>query len=171
MKRTMVLLLMPMLMGGCSLLEGFAKPTAEIVGAQIQNLSLTSTTLLFDVDVSNPYSTALPLTDADYALESRGVEFLNGAAELQGAIPAHGSKVVQLPVTVDFMQLLRAVDGVELGSVVPYDADLGLSVESPWAGVLRLPLSRSGELTVPSREDLTLDEAIRYAREYLEATP
>ena len=167
MKRIGMLLMVTML-SGCSLLEGFAKPTAEIVGAQIQNLSLTSTTLLFDVEVSNPYSAALPLTNADYALASQGVEFLNGAAELQGAIPAHGSKVVQLPVNVDFMQLLRAVDGVGLGSVVPYDADLGLSVDTPLAGAMRLPLSTSGDVTIPSQEDLTIEEALRYARDYLE---
>lgn len=166
MKRIGVLLLVTM-MGGCSLLDGLAKPTAQIVGAQIQDLSLNSTTLLFDVEVSNPYSTALPLTNADYALASRGVEFLNGAAALQGAIPAKGSKVVQLPVNVDFLQLLRAVDGVELGSVVPYDANLGLSVDTPLAGALRLPLATSGEITIPRQEDLTLEEALRYAREFL----
>jgi len=167
--RHMMIAMMLVAMTGCGMLDelGLAKPTAEVVGAQVQDVSLTATTLLFDVEVTNPYSTDLPLSNADYTLASDGVQFLSGVADMQGAIPANGSKTLGLPVQVDFLELMRATDGVTLGSTVPYEADLGLSVDAPLAGTMRLPMSRTGELQIPSRDQLTIEEAVRYAREYL----
>jgi len=146
-RMTASVLVVVLLAAGCS---SMPKPTAEIVNASLVNLSLDSAELLFDVEVSNPYLIPLPLLDADYALASNGVGFLSGEAPLTGTIPSGESKVLPLPVTIDFLQLMDALDGVIPGSVVPYDADLGLSVDAPLMGRLRLPMARQGEITVPT---------------------
>ena len=150
--RTIVsLLLVVLFAAGCGSLP---KPTAEIVGASLQNISLDSAELLFDVEVNNPYLIPLPMLDADYALASRGVGFLSGEAPLTGTIPAGESKVLGLPVKINFLQLMQALEGVIPGSVVPYDADLGLSVDAPLLGRLRLPMARQGEIAVPTLRDI-----------------
>ncbi len=160
MKRTWMVLMLTALMmtGGCGMLDAFAKPTAEVVGVQLMDIDLTSATLLFDVQVDNPYSVPLPLMDADYALASQGIEFLTGAAELTGTIPAGESKVLPLPVDISFLKVIHALDGVGPGSVVPYDADLGFSVDAPFVGQLRLPMNRAGEIAIPKASDLRLPD-------------
>ncbi|MHC4985166.1 MAG: LEA/WHy family protein [Planctomycetota bacterium] len=143
--------------GGCDAL-GLAKPTASVLDADLQDLTLRTATLLFDVEVNNPYSTDLPLTDVAYSLASEGVEFLSGQADISGSIPAAGSKVLPIPVEIDFIQLLGMLENIVPGETIPYTADLGLMLDTPLLGLLELPVSRTGELTIPSLSDLNLQD-------------
>ena len=65
-------------------------------------------------------------------------------------MPAGGTKAIELPITLSYLELVNAVKSARPGSVIPYKADLGLSVNAPIWGKLRLPSSREGELTIPS---------------------
>ena len=143
--------LLTLSMAGCGTVQSILsldKPTARIVGLGIKDISLESATLMFDVEVSNPYAVALPLVNVDYGLASGGTQFLSGDATLQGAVPAKGKKTVSVPATIVYTQLLTALKDVRPGSVLPYKADLGFSVDSKIAGPLRLPLHKEGELPV-----------------------
>lgn len=134
------------------------KPGARITGVQLKDIDLTAATLLFDVELKNPYSVPLPLVNVDYGLASRETAFLSGKADLQGSVPAGGTKTVSVPAAVTYSKLLNALKGVKLGSVVPYKADLGLSVDVPAAGPLRLPLSKEGQLPVPAPPDVQVEQ-------------
>ena len=46
--------------------------------------------------------------------------------------------------------MLKALKGVRPGSKIPYGAELGLSVDTPAMGLIRLPLKKDGELILPS---------------------
>ncbi len=133
-----------------NILSGMDKPSASISGVKLQSLNLDGATLLFDVDVANPYSVPLPLVNLGYALASKGNKFLEGAANVQGTIPAKGSRTLQVPATVAFNNLMKTVSGITPGSVVPYTADLSLAVDAPGVGPLTLPLRKEGELPVPT---------------------
>lgn len=130
---------------GCS-----ARPSARLAGLSLQSIGLSSATFRFDVEVTNPYPVALPLVNLDYNLASQAASFLSGKAELQGSVPAMGSKMVSLPAKISYSELLAALKGVKPGQVVPYTAALGLSVDVPAVGALRLPMEKSGELPVPA---------------------
>ncbi len=157
-----LLALAPLLLGltGCSVIDALnlQKPSARVVGARLRDIDLSSVTMLFDVELTNPYSVPLPLVNLDYGLASRGKPFLSGEAPLQGTVPARGSKTVSLPAKVSYGQLLGVLTDVKLGSVIPYKADLGLSVDAPAVGPMRLPLSKEGELPVPAPPDVQVQE-------------
>ncbi len=125
------------------------KPTAALTGLKFDNITLESASLLFDLEVKNPYSVALPLSNLDYHLASSDKPLLAGAAELQSSIPAQSTQTVTLPATIKYLDLVKAFQGVRPGSVIPYQADLGLSVKAPALGNLRLPIKKNGELAVP----------------------
>ena len=147
--------------GGCGALQdllGSQRPTARIAGVSLQDIKLDSATLLFDVEVDNPYSVPLPLVNVDYNLASGGAPFLSGKADLQGTVPAKDKKTVSLPAKVPFMELLSALKGVRPGAVVPYEAELGLSLDAPALGVLRLPLKKEGKLPVPAAPEVQVSE-------------
>lgn len=143
-----------LLLPGCALLQsllaGTEQPTASITGVRISDLSLSDLTLVFDVAITNPYSVPLPLVNIDYAVASQGQPFLQGQAPLQGDVPAGQSKTVSLPAKVVFVELLKLLQSVRPGAIIPYKGTLGLSVNAPVLGTLRLPLEKEGTLPVPA---------------------
>jgi len=145
---------------GCQAVRGYLaampKPTAEVVDTHLADLKVDSATLLFDVKIDNPYSAELPLANLEYSLASGGKPFLTGNAPVQGSIPANGSKVVSLAASLEFGRVLSALQGVKLGSVIPYDAALTLSVNAPAVGKISLPLKKSGQLPIPAIPEIEL---------------
>jgi LEA14-like dessication related protein len=149
-----------MLVPGCAILQrilgGAPTPTATVTGVRITDFSLSDLTLAFDLSVNNPYTVPLPLVNVDYALASQAQAFLQGQAALQGDIPAGQSKVITLPAKVVFLELLKALQGVRPGAMIPYKTTLGLSVNAPVLGVLRLPLEQEGQLPVPAPPNVSV---------------
>ncbi len=150
-------------------LAGCSAPSAKLAGVSFKDINLQSVTVVFDVELTNPNASALPLADVDYELTSQGNSFFTGESPLQGEVPARGTKMLSLPAKIAYTQLLTALANVKLGSVLPYKAVLGLSVKVPILGKLRLPVSREGNLPVPTApgvelasvkwDKLTLDNA------------
>ena len=130
------------------------KPSARMTGLKFENVKLDSATLLFDVEVDNPYPVALPLMNLDYGLSSGAEPFLNGNAELQTTVPAKSKKIVSLPANINYLDMLKALKGIRPGSKIPYKADLGLSVDAPALGLMRLPLKKEGEIVLPAVSDI-----------------
>lgn len=141
------------LVSGCATIQDvldIRKPKVSMKGLKFGEVTLKSTTLLFDVEIENPYPAALPLVNMDYSLASNAQPFLSGKADLQSTIPAHGKETVTLPATISYLDLIQAYKVIRPGSTVPYSADLGLSVDAPNLGLLRLPMKKEGELLVPA---------------------
>ena len=154
-----VLLALGACLAGCQSLNDAMKnapqPSARVVGASLQGLTLERVDLVFDVEVTNPYPANLPLTDLAYTVASSGQTIAEGAVKPSGSIPAHGSKVLQIPAGIRFASL-TALKGVRPGSVVPYTADLKLGVNAPVLGAVTLPLSHRGEVPVPAVPDVSM---------------
>ena len=79
---------------------------------------------------------------------------LSGVADVQSTIPANGKKVVSLPAKIKYLDLVKAFKDFKPGSAIPYKADVGLFVDTPAIGKLRLPISKEGQLSVPSIPDI-----------------
>jgi len=139
-----------------SLLGSMPKPTARLAAVRLTDLSISDLTLVFDVTIVNPYEVPLPLVNVDYALASQSQPFVQGQAPLQGSIPARGSQTVSLPAKVVFVELLKALQGIRPGAMVPYHTTLGLSVNAPVLGTLRLPLENDGQLPVPAPPEVSV---------------
>ena len=138
---------------GCETMQhalSLTKPTARMTGLKFQDVKLDSATLLFDVEVDNPYSVALPLLNLDYDLSSGAQPFLAGSANLQTIVPAKSKKTVSLPANINYLDMLKALKGIRSGSKIPYKADMGLSVDAPALGLIRLPLKKEGEVALPT---------------------
>ena len=126
------------------------KPKASLKGLKVENVSLESANLLFDVEIENPYPVALPMVNIDYDVASNANKLFAGKADIAGTVPAGGTKMISLPVKISYLDVVNAFKGVRPGSKIPYQADVGLSVNAPALGVIRLPLNKTGELDVPA---------------------
>ena len=146
------------LLSGCSSLDQFltAKPAMALQGVQFGDMDLKHATLLFDVEVENPYTVALPLLNLDYSLQSQNNPLFAGVADIQTTIPAKQTQTVTLPITLAYTDVLNAFKGlkdVRPGSTIPYEAALSIGVDAPVLGKLKIPLQKSGDLKVPSLQD------------------
>lgn len=153
-------LLVAALLPGCetvkTVVETAPKPSARIVGANLRNLTFEKVDLVFDVEVSNPYAVALPLAGLAYSISSGERAIVRGNVKPSGSIPARGSQIIQLPALVNFAAVTKVLGGVRPGSVLPYRADLTLSVNAPILGPVDLPLSDSGDLPIPAMPQISL---------------
>jgi LEA14-like dessication related protein len=147
------------LLAGCGSTEEYLqlrKPTVRLANVQFREADAYGATLVFDVEIQNHYSVALPLVSFDYSLASRGQEFLVGSSELAISVPAGGSRTVSLPARVDYLKALRALSGIEPGMAIPYDARLDLIINTPQLGRIMLPMGKSGDLVLPDVADIDL---------------
>jgi len=159
--RTVVLLLGGLLaLPGCAFLQGLLgplpTPNASVTGVRVTDFSLTQLTLVFDTKITNPYTVPLPLVNIDYTLASQGQPFLQGQAPLEGTIPAGESNTVSLPAKVVFLEVLKVLPNVRPGALIPYHGTLGLSVNAPALGTLRLPIEKEGDLPVPAPPNVSV---------------
>jgi LEA14-like dessication related protein len=147
-------------MTGCAVADamGLRRPGASFKGVALRDINLQSATLEFQIEITNPYSVPLPLANVDYSLASGGSPFLSGKADIQDEIPAGSAKVVLLPVKIVYMDVIHAIKNIRPGAVLPYEAELGLSVRTPAVGELRVPLHKSGEIPVPAPPDIQVTE-------------
>jgi LEA14-like dessication related protein len=127
-----------------------ATPTADITGVRLRELGLQSLTLEFDVAIGNPYAFNLPLIDFDFGLSTNGRPFLDGSTKVEGSVPSNGSKTIALPIRVDLLGLVKTIQFIRPGQVIPYEAEMGLNVHVSGTGPIRIPLRKSGEMPVPN---------------------
>jgi len=139
-------------LGGCETLQSvmdLEKPSASINGLNFGDINMDAATLVFNLEVKNPYSVPLPLTNLDYDVSTKQMQLFSGKADIQKTIPADSSGPVSLPVKIRYLDFFNAIKGFRPGTIIPYKTELGLSVDTPALGKLRLPLNRTGELAVP----------------------
>jgi LEA14-like dessication related protein len=138
---------------GCAAMEdylgGMSKPGVTFKSARVDSLTLDHATMVFDVEITNPYSVPLPLTDLTYGLSTSGKPFFSGKAPIAGSVDAKGSRVVSLPVDVSYAQAINAGAGIKPGAVIPYAADLAMSLDAPGVGKMDFPMRKEGKLAIP----------------------
>jgi LEA14-like dessication related protein len=149
MLRTTALVILCILATGCAQMT-MEKPTAKIAKMSVQDINSSGFTMNFGVDVHNPNSKALPIKAADYKLMLSGTKVLEGKAKPEEAIPAGGTKQIQVPVTLSYDNLLAAKSAIlKSGGNLSYALDGGLSFDAGGMfGSLRTPMKYSGELPV-----------------------
>jgi LEA14-like dessication related protein len=152
--------------GGCSSMPDVlaGRPTASLEGVKFGTITFEGATVIFDLKVNNPYEVILPLVNVDYNLASNAQRIMSGQADIQDTIPARGSKVLSLPAHISYLEVARAFKSLAPGAAFPYQADLGLSMDTPVLGRLRLPIKKSGELTVPTVPYLSKIDWNKYDR-------
>jgi LEA14-like dessication related protein len=162
MHRTFVFALAALALSGCSGVVDSIKstfgsqPTASIEEVRFADFELRSVTLDFRVEVTNPYTFNLPVVGLDYALNTNAQPFLDGSMDVDENIPAQGVKMITLPLRIDLVGLLDTTKSIRPGQVLPYEAQLGLNVDIPGAGPMKLPLTRSGELPIPAPPEVSI---------------
>ncbi len=84
------------------------KPTAEIVNFDIQEISLTDVTLLFDIEITNPYPVKLKLSRVDSAFFVENRQFFKTSSDKLKIRPK-GKETTRLLVNIKYADMANIV--------------------------------------------------------------
>lgn len=141
--------------GRKSLLE---EPRARVTSTRLADLGLEGARLLVGIEVENPMPFAIPIAGIEYEVTSEGRKLLGGKSDHKERIPAGSSREITVPVEIRFADVLAALEDVEAGSVIPYSADLGVGLDIPGGGMVRIPVRKEGKLPVPAMPSVDLKD-------------
>ncbi|MET0122083.1 MAG: LEA type 2 family protein [Candidatus Thiodiazotropha sp. 6PLUC9] len=160
-----IITLMSLLMfQGCSTLEQAEQiitgqqPTAEVKGVKLSGLDIDGIDLIFDLQVDNPNPVKIALDRLDYDLKLSNHSFLKGEQGMGVSLAANGPSQVKLPVRMEFEQLLQQYGQLLKQDEVPYEIDLGLGLDVPLLGRIRLPVNYQGRMPIPKIPDVKVSD-------------
>ncbi|MCP4640658.1 MAG: LEA type 2 family protein [bacterium] len=130
-----------------ALLGALPTPRIEGITPRIAGLDFQGVDLAFDVDVYNPYATAIKSPEFRYGLDIQGASFLNSSALSKLDLPASGVGTVTLPVRMRYVDIWKAYQSLKGAGEIPYTLKGALAL--PVAGeTFELPLKKQGVMPV-----------------------
>ena len=132
------------------------EPAARLEAMRFGSVELDYATLLFDVEIDNPYPVSLPISRLRYALISDGRTFLTATALDNVTVPPNTKKVLTLSDEVTYARRRRALDG-EPGSTIPFKAELTLSLDAPGSGWINLHAENEGRIVLPEPPEIKVE--------------
>jgi len=126
----------------------YEKPRVYVVGTKVDNVSLESADLVFDVSVENPNAFSFLLEGVGYHLRVNGETFLDGQRDVGAQIAARGASEVQLPVTLRFADVLRVLRSLKGERHAAYDLDAEFRFSVPVVGRRTVPVHKKGDFSL-----------------------
>ena len=136
------------------------EPAAQLEAMRIGTVELDFVTLLFDVEIENPYPVSMSLQRLRYALVNEGHTFLTATVFDNITVPPNTKKMLTLEHEVTYVRLLRALKS-EPGSTIPCKAELTLSLNAPRLGWIDLHAENVRDILLPESPEITV-EGITY---------
>lgn len=161
-------ILLVVILSGCASLQEMAektleKPKLSVASATVQKLSFKDITLLFNINIENPNVFGLNLAGLTYDFKLNDTIFLQGEKNTELSIPADGSTVIRLPLTLNYANAYKAIRSLNYSDKTNYALDLELAFNIPVIGFRAFPLSHSGEFPLPKLPSIKID-SIRLER-------
>lgn len=138
------------------------RPEVKKVSVSVTGLDFQKADLRFDLEVENAGSGTLTVAGYDYELQVDGQPFLRGTSQAGFDLPPHAVTVVQVPVSVQYGDLLKKLVSLKGRAEVPYNLAVTLTVRTS-LGEIHLPLQKEGRLPVLTVPTIRL-QAIRVHR-------
>jgi LEA14-like dessication related protein len=159
--KILLFVLLPVLyLGACANLEqagealNLREPTAKIESVRLNALDFDGVNLAFDVRVDNPNPVGITLGGLDYDLKVMGSSFIKGNQQLGAKVAANGSSVIEAPLRLEFDQLVKTYRQLETKEEAEYLAELGVGIQVPVLGQIRVPVKHSGVFPIPKWPDV-----------------
>ena len=100
------------------------------------------------VRVQNANDLPIEFDGAALEVELAGKSFAAGVSDRKGAVPRFGEALVEIPVTVPAIAIVRQVLGVANGGALRTDYKLSGFINTPTAGKVRF--ESSGDIALPA---------------------
>ncbi len=150
--RLNLVVVLVLLASGCAGLKKYVRPPeVGFRDLRVVSASLLQSDVAFEFQVDNPNPVGLPVRGLRYQLDFDGRKFLSGTAHEGLEVPARGSGVLRLPVTLDHKRvaagLRTLVKQRRVAWTLKGEIDFGL---------VRVPLKASGHFSLPQLPRLSV---------------
>jgi len=130
---------------GCQSLEHFfQKPTVTFNTIKIKDMTIQDATAVFYFDVSNPNPVGGTLSSLNYDLDVNKKSIASGTANKGLQVPAEGTKTIELPVSINYFDIIDSVSDLIKKKEITYDLDGAFNFMG-----FNLPYHTSGKFTLP----------------------
>jgi len=137
------------------------EPEAEIRSIEITGLSFDRIDLEAAVTVYNPLPAGLNIRSYAYSLETSGRTVLTGEIEEPLQLAARSDTEMRIPLSIPVDELTELIREDTGRTVLPYTLSLELALNSRIVSrPLNVRISRSGEMPVPRRPDISIQELV-----------
>lgn len=130
------------------------KPEAEITDVDLKNVSREAVEYDAMVSVDNPYSHSLPICELSYNFKSAGKVIASGTMADPGSLKGNDKTLLQVPMKVPHNILVSLAKDIGADWDIDYEVELGLTIDLPILGNFTIPLSKKGEIKLPSLSDI-----------------
>ncbi|KAI3996131.1 hypothetical protein MKX01_031485 [Papaver californicum] len=129
------------------------KPEADL-DVDISKMDLHAVTLLANISITNPYSHSIPICEVRYTLFSAGKEIVSGTMPDPGDIEENDVTLLKVPVKVPYNILMTLAKDLGRDWDIDYEVRVGLVVDLPLIGNITIPLSKKGEIKLPTASSI-----------------
>ncbi|KAG6786818.1 late embryogenesis abundant protein Lea14-A-like [Populus alba x Populus x berolinensis] len=129
-------------------------PEATITDMNLESVHPDSIDYGAKVSVKNPYGTTIPICEISYAFKSGGRMIASGTVPDPGSLKGDDTTILDVPMKVPHSVLVSLVKDVVGDGDIDYELVLGLTIDLPIFGNFTIPLTRKGELKLPTLSDM-----------------
>ncbi|KAF8413243.1 hypothetical protein HHK36_001219 [Tetracentron sinense] len=130
------------------------KPKAELTDVDLKDVSRDSVTYNCRVSVTNPFGHDLPICQISYTFKSANRVIASGTMPDPGSIEGKKTRMLEVPVKVPYSIMVKLAKDIGADWDIDYERELGLTFDLPVVGNFTLPLSKKGEIKLPTLSDV-----------------
>ncbi|ONK66977.1 uncharacterized protein A4U43_C06F14190 [Asparagus officinalis] len=130
------------------------KPEADLSDVSIKDVSRDSAMFNGELNVHNPYSHSLPISEVSYTLKSAGRVIVSGTMPDPGSLTANDTTRLDVLMKVPYDLLISIMKDVGRDWDIDYELEVGLTIDLPIIGNFTLPVSKKGEMKLPTLSDI-----------------
>lgn len=147
-----IMLIAVMAFCSCATLKELIKPPeVTFQNLTFSDMSLFDGTLVFIFKVSNPNPVGATIDKLSYNLKINNNEFINGVLDKGINLSPGGSRNVELPVRVNYLEMFESIKGFIESDDVNYDLSGAFTI-----GPFDVPYHTKGDFRVPDLPEISL---------------
>ncbi|KAF3328667.1 late embryogenesis abundant protein Lea14-A [Carex littledalei] len=135
-------------------IAGVKKPEADLTDLTIKNVNRDTATFHSTLNVHNPYSHSIPICEISFTLKSAGREIASGTIPDPGSLKGDDITKLEVPLKVPYSILMSIMKDVGRDWDIDYDMCIKLTIDLPIFGNFTLPVSKKGEVKLPTLSDI-----------------
>jgi len=132
-----------------SLMSAFQEPKVSLQSVDIANLTYNGVNLLCKVAVQNPNSFEIPFPQTDWRLFINSNSFINGTLKKDSRIRARNTTIVEVPVSLEYLEVLNTFKSLKGSKDVGYKVALAVNFLFPVIGEKVFNFEFEGALPLP----------------------
>ncbi|KAM0007558.1 putative Late embryogenesis abundant protein, LEA_2 subgroup [Helianthus debilis subsp. tardiflorus] len=130
------------------------KPEASVKNVDLKGVSTECITYKADVNVTNPYSTSIPICQISYTFKSADRVIAEGTIPDPGSLKAEADTMLDVEVKVPHSVLASLVKDIGADWDIDYELNIILTVDLPIFGNFNIPVNSKGEVKLPTLSTL-----------------